>query len=81
MYALFGRVASGYPFMRDVLSQYVRESGRAIIMDNEKQKDHLALVQQLLDMKENSSSSSNNNIEKETATANESASACEIRTL
>lgn len=52
MYNLFGRVSEGHNFMRDVLSNYVRETGKALILDEEKQKEHLVLVQDLLELKE-----------------------------
>jgi len=51
MYNLFGRVANGHAVMRDIMSNYVRETGKALIMDEEKQKEHLTLVQSLLDLK------------------------------
>lgn len=52
MYNLFGRVSEGHPLMREILSNYVRETGKALILDEEKQKDHLVLVQNLLELKE-----------------------------
>jgi len=52
MYNLFGRVSDGHKMMREFLSNYVRETGKTLIMDDEKQKDHLALVQSLLDLKD-----------------------------
>lgn len=52
MYDLFGRVGGGHQLMRDILGTYVREIGKSIILDEEKQKDHLQLVQSLLDLKD-----------------------------
>lgn len=52
MYNLFGRVSEGHLTMRSHLSDYVRETGKALITDEEKQKDHLVLIQNLLDLKE-----------------------------
>ncbi len=52
MYNLFGRVSNGHTIMRDIISAYVRETGKALIMDEEKQKEHLTLVQSLLDLKD-----------------------------
>lgn len=52
MYNLFGRVSTGHNLMRDFLSNYIKETGKALIMDEEKQKDHLALIQALLDVKD-----------------------------
>jgi cullin 3 len=52
MYNLFGRVSNGHGIMREVMSTFVRETGKALIMDEEKQKEHLTLVQSLLDLKD-----------------------------
>eukprot|EP01117_Protostelium_nocturnum_P004480 TRINITY_DN1616_c0_g1_i1.p1 TRINITY_DN1616_c0_g1~~TRINITY_DN1616_c0_g1_i1.p1 ORF type:complete len:736 (-),score=230.04 TRINITY_DN1616_c0_g1_i1:109-2316(-) len=52
MYHLFGRVAQGHAIMCDHIGKYVRNTGRALIMDEEKQKDHLQLIQSLLEMKD-----------------------------
>jgi cullin 3 len=52
MYNLFGRVSNGHATMRDIISNYVRETGKSLIMDEEKQKEHLQLVQSLLDVKQ-----------------------------
>src|SRR5687768_3950103 len=52
MYNLFGRVSNGHATMRDIMSNHIRELGRAMIMDEEKQKEHLNLIQSLLDMKD-----------------------------
>jgi cullin 3 len=52
MYNLFGRVSNGHSLMREFLSNYIKETGKALIMDEEKQKDHLALIQALLDVKD-----------------------------
>lgn len=52
MFNLFGRVSNGHVLMREFMSTYVRETGKTVIMDEEKQKDHLALVQNLLDLKD-----------------------------
>jgi cullin 3 len=52
MYNLFGRVANGHALMREIMSNYIKETGKALIMDEEKQKEHLVLVQKLLDLKD-----------------------------
>jgi cullin 3 len=52
MYQLFGRVKEGHTTMKDIISNFVRETGKALIMDEEKQKEHLFLVQSLLDLKD-----------------------------
>ena len=50
MYNLFQKVEAGLPLMRTVLSEYVKETGTAIVNDPEKLKDH-TFVQALLDLK------------------------------
>ncbi len=52
MYSLFQRVANGLALTRDVLSQYCRETGKALVMDEERQKDTIAYVQALLEFKD-----------------------------
>eukprot|EP01118_Nematostelium_gracile_P018644 TRINITY_DN835_c0_g1_i2.p1 TRINITY_DN835_c0_g1~~TRINITY_DN835_c0_g1_i2.p1 ORF type:complete len:640 (+),score=177.01 TRINITY_DN835_c0_g1_i2:139-2058(+) len=52
MYSLFGRVAGGHQIMREIISNYVRDNGKALMNDEEKQKEHLELVQTLLDTKQ-----------------------------
>eukprot|EP01119_Soliformovum_irregulare_P018177 TRINITY_DN5521_c0_g1_i1.p1 TRINITY_DN5521_c0_g1~~TRINITY_DN5521_c0_g1_i1.p1 ORF type:complete len:734 (+),score=232.83 TRINITY_DN5521_c0_g1_i1:107-2308(+) len=52
MYNLFGRVSQGHAIMRDIMSNYIRETGKTLIMDEEKLKEHLALIQTILDMKD-----------------------------
>eukprot|EP01114_Cavostelium_apophysatum_P003635 TRINITY_DN1368_c0_g1_i2.p1 TRINITY_DN1368_c0_g1~~TRINITY_DN1368_c0_g1_i2.p1 ORF type:complete len:736 (-),score=233.08 TRINITY_DN1368_c0_g1_i2:74-2281(-) len=52
MYNLFGRVTNGHSTMRDMMSHYVRDTGKSLINDEEKQKDHISLVQSLLDLKD-----------------------------
>lgn len=37
MYALFGRVSNGHALMREMMGNYVRETGKSLIMDEEKQ--------------------------------------------
>jgi len=52
MYNLFGRVPNGHITMRDMQSVYVKDIGKTLIMDEEKQKEHLLLIQNLLDLKD-----------------------------
>jgi len=52
MYNLLGRVPQGHNMVSEVISTYIKEVGKALIEDQEKQKDHLGLVQSLLDMKD-----------------------------
>ncbi|PRP75027.1 cullin C, partial [Planoprotostelium fungivorum] len=52
MYLLFGRVPQGHNLVSEVISKYIKDVGKGLIQDEEKQKDHLALVQALLDMKD-----------------------------
>ena len=52
MYNLFGRVSNGHSIMREFMSNYIKETGKAILMDEEKQKEHLTLIQTILDIKD-----------------------------
>ena len=52
MYLLFGRVANGLALMRDVMSNYLREVGKALVMDEERQKNVIDYVQAILDIKD-----------------------------
>jgi len=52
MFSLFGHISSGFQMMRDVLIENVKSIGRTIILDSEKQKDHIVLVQELLELKD-----------------------------
>lgn len=52
MYSLFGRVSGGLAIMRDLMSNDVREIGKAIVMDEEKAKEQSTYVQSLLDLKD-----------------------------
>jgi cullin 3 len=52
MFGLFGRVANGLAVMRDLMSSYVRETGKAIVNDEEKAKEQGSYVQCLLDLKD-----------------------------
>lgn len=52
MYKLFGCVVNGHNIMREIITKYIKETGESLIMDEEKQKEHLQLIQSLLDMKD-----------------------------
>eukprot|EP01112_Ceratiomyxa_fruticulosa_P003545 TRINITY_DN1386_c0_g1_i3.p1 TRINITY_DN1386_c0_g1~~TRINITY_DN1386_c0_g1_i3.p1 ORF type:complete len:747 (+),score=118.94 TRINITY_DN1386_c0_g1_i3:321-2561(+) len=52
MYSLFTRIVSGLATMRDTMSNYVKEIGKELVTDEEKQKEQGTYVQQLLDLKD-----------------------------
>jgi len=52
MYQLFGRVEGGLNLMSSVMSNYVRGTGKAIVMDEEKAKEQGTFVQSLLQLKD-----------------------------
>ncbi|KAM9960053.1 hypothetical protein ACTFIW_007286 [Dictyostelium discoideum] len=52
MYNLFSRVSDGLNLMKDVISSYVKEIGRGIVMDEEKTKESGTYFQSLLDLKD-----------------------------
>lgn len=52
MYNLFARVANGLGFMKDKISNFVRETGKALVTDPEKSKNPKLYVQSLLDLKD-----------------------------
>ncbi|KAL6049859.1 Cullin-3A isoform A [Balamuthia mandrillaris] len=52
MYNLFSRVSNGLSFMKDKISNFVRETGKALVNDPEKNENPNLYVQALLDLKE-----------------------------
>jgi len=52
MYNLFARVSNGLEFMKDKISNYVRETGKKLVNDPNKQKNPDQYVQSLLDLKD-----------------------------
>jgi cullin 3 len=52
MYNLFSRVSNGLAFMREKISNFVRETGKALVTDEEKNKNPQLYVQALLDLKD-----------------------------
>eukprot|EP01123_Difflugia_compressa_P006943 TRINITY_DN1936_c0_g1_i1.p1 TRINITY_DN1936_c0_g1~~TRINITY_DN1936_c0_g1_i1.p1 ORF type:complete len:564 (-),score=89.63 TRINITY_DN1936_c0_g1_i1:299-1795(-) len=52
MYQLLGRVPKGHDIMRQVLGDFVRETGKQIVESPENQNKETTYVQQLLDLKQ-----------------------------
>lgn len=52
MYNLFSRVSNGLAFMREKISNFVRDTGKALVSDEEKNKNPQLYVQALLDLKD-----------------------------
>ncbi|KAF2077580.1 hypothetical protein CYY_001121 [Polysphondylium violaceum] len=52
MYNLFNRVSDGLNLMKEVISTYVKEIGKEIVMDEEKTKEQGTFFQSLLDLKD-----------------------------
>eukprot|EP01088_Endostelium_zonatum_P006174 TRINITY_DN1827_c0_g4_i1.p1 TRINITY_DN1827_c0_g4~~TRINITY_DN1827_c0_g4_i1.p1 ORF type:complete len:733 (-),score=139.94 TRINITY_DN1827_c0_g4_i1:78-2276(-) len=52
MYNLFARVSNGLEFMKDKISNYVKETGKKMVQDPNKQKNPDQYVQSLLDLKD-----------------------------
>jgi cullin 3 len=52
MYNLFARVSNGLSFMREKISNFVRETGKGLVTDPEKNKNPQLYVQSLLDLKD-----------------------------
>ncbi|TVU28514.1 hypothetical protein EJB05_20033 [Eragrostis curvula] len=52
MYALFRRVPDGLSTLRDVMTSYLRETGKQLVTDPERLKDPVEFVQRLLNEKD-----------------------------
>lgn len=52
MYTLFRRVPGGLTVAKDALVEHLRETGKALVTDQERQKDPVEFVQKLLDQKD-----------------------------
>ena len=52
MYMLFKRVDKGLDLMRSMLSEHLKSSGKALIMDPERTKDPVEFVHRLLSEKD-----------------------------
>jgi len=52
MYNLFRRVSSGLSLVRDVMTSYIRDTGKQLVTDPDRIKDPVDYVQRLLDLKD-----------------------------
>lgn len=52
MYNLFRRVPSGLSIVRDVMTSYIRDTGKQLVTDPDRLKDPVDYVQRLLDLKD-----------------------------
>ncbi|XWS32861.1 hypothetical protein CRYUN_Cryun22dG0026500 [Craigia yunnanensis] len=52
MYCLFRRVPNGAVLIRDVMTSYIRDTGKQLVTDPERLKDPVDFVQLLLDLKD-----------------------------
>lgn len=52
MYNLFRRVPSGLSIVRDVMTSYIRDTGKQLVTDPDRIKDPVDYVQRLLDLKD-----------------------------
>ncbi|CAK8533522.1 unnamed protein product [Lathyrus sativus] len=52
MYNLFRRVPSGLITVKDVMTSFIRDTGKQLVMDPERLKDPVDFVQRLLDLKD-----------------------------
>lgn len=52
MYCLFRRVSNGLVLIRDVMTSFIRDTGKQLITDPERLKDPVDFVQHLLDLKD-----------------------------
>ena len=52
MYNLFRRVSSGLSIVRDVMTSYIRDTGKQLVTDPDRIKDPVDYVQRLLDLKD-----------------------------
>ncbi|KAK4477614.1 hypothetical protein RD792_016852 [Penstemon davidsonii] len=48
MYTLFGKLPNGHTIIRDVMTSHIRETGKDLVMDQERLKDPVNFVQDLL---------------------------------
>ena len=51
MFALFQKVETGLSLMREVMCEYIKETGKSIVNDVEKSKEPSSFVQSLLELK------------------------------
>ncbi|KEH24997.1 cullin 3B [Medicago truncatula] len=52
MFNMFRRVPSGLTIIKDVMTSFIRDTGKQLIMDPERLKDPVDFVQRLLDLKD-----------------------------
>ncbi|XP_061346163.1 cullin-3A-like [Gastrolobium bilobum] len=52
MYNLFRRVSSGLNIVKDVMTSFIRDTGKQLVMDPERLRDPVDFVQRLLDLKD-----------------------------
>ncbi|CAD7698288.1 unnamed protein product [Ostreobium quekettii] len=52
MYCLFGQVQGGLELVKEVMANYVKDTGRQLVQDPERSKDPVGFVQGLLDLRE-----------------------------
>ncbi|KAG2710239.1 hypothetical protein I3843_04G017600 [Carya illinoinensis] len=52
MYNLFRRVPAGLSIVRDVMTSYIRDTGKQLVTDPERLRDPVDFVQRLLDLKD-----------------------------
>ncbi|KAG6715865.1 hypothetical protein I3842_04G018200 [Carya illinoinensis] len=52
MYNLFRRVRAGLSIVRDVMTSYIRDTGKQLVTDPERLRDPVDFVQRLLDLKD-----------------------------
>ncbi|XP_059450028.1 cullin-3A-like [Corylus avellana] len=52
MYNLFRRVPTGLSIVRDVMTSYIRDTGKQLVTDPERLRDPVDFVQRLLDLKD-----------------------------
>ena len=52
MYNLFRRVSDGLTIVKDVMTSFVRDTGKQLVMDPERLRDPVDFVQRLLDLKD-----------------------------
>lgn len=52
MYRLFSEVSGGVALLKGVLCAYVKERGKAITTDEEKAKNPISFVQELIDLRD-----------------------------
>lgn len=52
MYSLLSRVPTGLATMRDLMTSFIHDTGKAIVMDEEKARNSIEFVQNIIDFKD-----------------------------